>query len=106
MPQIKGPGSELSKRVYNLMSVSRVLVSSGGVGGPVYVPSSAKVDEQSIFDLQEVKKLYCLLPNVTVFTMQAVLVKTGWYAKLANSINTNSRITDRCCYNKLKQLQS
>ncbi|KAJ3671891.1 hypothetical protein LUZ60_007970 [Juncus effusus] len=51
--QIRGPASELSKRVYNLMSVSRVLVNSGQVG-QLYVPGSAKVDDQSLLDLQEV----------------------------------------------------
>jgi nuclear pore complex protein Nup54 len=49
------------------MSVSRMLVSSGGVGGPVYVPSSAKVDEQSLCDLQEVKELYFSLPSVIAY---------------------------------------
>ncbi|KAJ3701561.1 hypothetical protein LUZ61_005266 [Rhynchospora tenuis] len=75
MPKrIKGPGSDLSKRVYNLMSVSRVLVSSGGVGGPVYVPSSAKVDEQSILDLQEV-----------------LLQQTEAVAKLGNVLKRDAR---------------
>ncbi|KAJ4752027.1 Nuclear pore complex protein Nup54 [Rhynchospora pubera] len=72
--RIKGPGSDLSKRVYNLMSVSRVLVSSGGIGGPVYVPSSAKVDEQSILDLQEV-----------------LLQQTEAVAKLGNVLKRDAR---------------
>ncbi|KAF3334389.1 Nuclear pore complex protein NUP54 [Carex littledalei] len=72
--RIKGPGSELSKRVYNLMSVSRVLISSGGAGGPVYVPSSAKVDEQSLFDLQEV-----------------LLQQTEAVAKLGNVLKRDAR---------------
>jgi hypothetical protein len=67
------------------MSVSRVLVSSGGVGGSVYVPSSAKVDDQSLCDLQEVKKLYCSMLSVIVYlkhfqsvcASQSLLEETG-----------------------------
>nr|CAD1820229.1 unnamed protein product [Ananas comosus var. bracteatus] len=52
--RLKGPGSELSKRLYNLLSASRVLANTGGSGGPIYLPGSAKIHEQSLADLQEV----------------------------------------------------
>uniref|UniRef100_J3MK48 Nucleoporin Nup54 alpha-helical domain-containing protein n=1 Tax=Oryza brachyantha TaxID=4533 RepID=J3MK48_ORYBR len=51
--QLKGPTGDLHKRVYNLLSTSRLLASTGGAGGPIYIPSSAKVDEQSVADLLE-----------------------------------------------------
>ncbi|XP_073013851.1 nuclear pore complex protein NUP54 [Typha latifolia] len=52
--RIKGPGAELSKRVYNLLSISRVLANSNGSGGPIYVHGSTKIQEQSLAELQEV----------------------------------------------------
>jgi len=52
--QIKGTGGDLSNRTYNLLSISRLLASTtGGASGPIYVPNSAKVDEQSVTDLLE-----------------------------------------------------
>ncbi|KQK20126.1 nuclear pore complex protein NUP54 [Brachypodium distachyon] len=51
--QIKGTGGDLSRRTYNLLSVSRLLASTGGASGPTYIPSSAKVDEQSVTELLE-----------------------------------------------------
>ncbi|KAK1617413.1 hypothetical protein QYE76_022930 [Lolium multiflorum] len=51
--QIKGTGGDLSKRTYNLLSTSRLLASTGGASGPIYIPDSAKVDEQSVTDLLE-----------------------------------------------------
>lgn len=59
--QLKGPGSELSKRLYNLLSASRVLANTGGSGGPIYLPGSAKIHAQSLADLQEVKILPILI---------------------------------------------
>jgi nuclear pore complex protein Nup54 len=53
--QIKGTGGDLSKRTYNLLSTSRLLASTGGASGPIYIPNSAKVDEQSVTDLLEVR---------------------------------------------------
>ncbi|EEC81885.1 hypothetical protein OsI_25696 [Oryza sativa Indica Group] len=51
--QLKGPTGDLHKRVYNLLSTSRLLASAGGTAGPIYIPSSAKVDEQSVAELLE-----------------------------------------------------
>uniref|UniRef100_A0ACD5UN18 Uncharacterized protein n=1 Tax=Avena sativa TaxID=4498 RepID=A0ACD5UN18_AVESA len=51
--QIKGAGGDLSKRTYNLLSTSRLLASTGGASGPIYIPNSAKVDEQSVTELLE-----------------------------------------------------
>lgn len=52
--QLKGPSADLSKRVNTLLSTSRLLASTGGAGGSVYIPSSAKVDERSVTELLEV----------------------------------------------------
>lgn len=52
--QLKGSGSELSRRVQNLLTVSRVKANSNGFGGSVYLPGSTKIHEQSLTDLQEV----------------------------------------------------
>lgn len=52
--QLKGPSADLSKRVNTLVSASRLLANTGGAGGPVYIPSSAKVDERSVTELLEV----------------------------------------------------
>ncbi|XP_057436966.1 nuclear pore complex protein NUP54 [Lotus japonicus] len=52
--QLKGSGAELTRRVQNLLTVSRVQAKSNGFGGPVYLPGSTKIHEQSLTDLQEV----------------------------------------------------
>ncbi|XP_028772161.1 nuclear pore complex protein NUP54 [Neltuma alba] len=52
--QLKGSGAELSRRVQNLLTVSRVQANSGGYGGLLYLPGSTKIHEQSLTDLQEV----------------------------------------------------
>ncbi|KAL6871580.1 hypothetical protein ACP4OV_014409 [Aristida adscensionis] len=53
LKRLKGPGADLPKRVNNLLSTSRLLASTGGAGGTVYIPTSAKVDERSIAELLE-----------------------------------------------------
>ncbi|CAN6223011.1 unnamed protein product [Urochloa humidicola] len=53
LKRVKGPSADLSKRVNTLLSQSRLLASSGGAGGPVYIPNSAKVDERSVTELLE-----------------------------------------------------
>ncbi|KAK7306254.1 hypothetical protein VNO77_44180 [Canavalia gladiata] len=52
--QLKGSGAELSRRVQNLLTVSRVKANSNAFGGSVYLPGSTKIHEQSLADLQEV----------------------------------------------------
>ncbi|XP_038704020.1 nuclear pore complex protein NUP54-like [Tripterygium wilfordii] len=51
--QLKGSGAELSRRVQNLLTVSRVQATAIG-GGSVYLPGSTKIHEQSLADMQEV----------------------------------------------------
>lgn len=50
--QLKGSGAELSRRVQNLLTLSR----QGNIigGGSVYLPGSTRIDEQSLADMQEV----------------------------------------------------
>ncbi|MED6199885.1 Nuclear pore complex protein Nup54 [Stylosanthes scabra] len=52
--QLKGSGADLSRRVQNLLTVSRVQTNGMGFGGSVYLPGSAKIHDQSLADLQEV----------------------------------------------------
>ncbi|PRQ39934.1 putative nucleoporin Nup54/Nup57/Nup44, nucleoporin Nup54, alpha-helical domain-containing protein [Rosa chinensis] len=52
--QLKGPGAELSSRVQNLRTISRVQANSIGAGGFVSLPGSTKIHEQSLADMQEV----------------------------------------------------
>ncbi|WOL00378.1 nuclear pore complex protein [Canna indica] len=52
--QLKGPGAELSRKVHNLLSLSRARANSGELNGSIYIPGSAKIREQSLSDLQEV----------------------------------------------------
>ncbi|XP_022776312.1 nuclear pore complex protein NUP54-like isoform X2 [Durio zibethinus] len=52
--QLKGSGAELSRRVQNLLTVSRVQANAIGAGGSLYLPGSAKIHEQSLADMQEV----------------------------------------------------
>ncbi|KAK9117521.1 hypothetical protein Sjap_016468 [Stephania japonica] len=52
--QLKGSGAELSRRVHNLLSVSRVRANGIGGGGAAYLPRSTKINEESLVDLQEV----------------------------------------------------
>lgn len=54
MLQLKGSGAELSRRVQNLLMLSR-LQADGLVGGSVYLPGSTKIHEQSLADMQEVQ---------------------------------------------------
>ncbi|KAI5679357.1 hypothetical protein M9H77_10307 [Catharanthus roseus] len=51
--QLKGSGAELSRRVQNLLTLSRVQ-SNGLCGSSFYLPGSTKVHEQSLTDMQEV----------------------------------------------------
>ncbi|RCV10388.1 hypothetical protein SEVIR_2G113900v4 [Setaria viridis] len=53
LKRLKGPSADLSRRVNTLLSTSRLLASTGGAGGPVYIPNSAKVDERSVTELLE-----------------------------------------------------
>ncbi|WJZ81659.1 hypothetical protein VitviT2T_001488 [Vitis vinifera] len=52
--QLKGSGAELSRRVQNLLTISRVQANAIGGGGSVYLPGSTKIHEQSLADMQEV----------------------------------------------------
>ncbi|KAL5198736.1 hypothetical protein ABZP36_002248 [Zizania latifolia] len=72
--QLKGPNGDLHKRVYNLVSTSRLLASTGGAGGPIYIPSSAKVDEQSVAEL-----------------LEALQQQTNAVAKLGNVMKRDTR---------------
>ncbi|KAK6160391.1 hypothetical protein DH2020_003772 [Rehmannia glutinosa] len=51
--QLKGSGAELSRRVQNLLTLSR-LQGDGLNGGSFYLPGSTKIHEQSLADMQEV----------------------------------------------------
>ncbi|PIA51189.1 hypothetical protein AQUCO_01100193v1 [Aquilegia coerulea] len=55
--QLKGSGAELSRRVHNLLSISRLQGNGIGGGGSVHLPGSAKIHEQSLADMQEVLQL-------------------------------------------------
>lgn len=50
--QLKGPTSELPKRVHNLVSVTRLNANIGV--GSTYLPASARIDNQSLAEMQEV----------------------------------------------------
>ncbi|OMO60470.1 Nucleoporin Nup54/Nup57/Nup44 [Corchorus capsularis] len=52
--QLKGSGAELSRRVQNLLTVSRVQANAIGAGGSLYLPGSTKIHDQSLADMQEV----------------------------------------------------
>ncbi|EXC06146.1 hypothetical protein L484_005468 [Morus notabilis] len=52
--QLKGSGAELSRRVQNLLTISRVQANSIVGGGSLYLPGSTKIHEQSLADMQEV----------------------------------------------------
>ncbi|KAL6188202.1 hypothetical protein ACLB2K_039595 [Fragaria x ananassa] len=52
--QLKGSGAELSSRVQNLRTISRVQANSLGAGGFVSLPGSTRIHEQSLADMQEV----------------------------------------------------
>ncbi|GMI75115.1 hypothetical protein HRI_001180800 [Hibiscus trionum] len=45
--QLRGSGAELSSRVQNLLTVSRVQANAIGAGGSLYLPGSTKIHEQS-----------------------------------------------------------
>lgn len=53
--QLKGSGAELSRRVQNLVTISRVQENAIGAGGLVCLPGSTKIHEQSLADMQEVR---------------------------------------------------
>ncbi|XP_020672752.1 nuclear pore complex protein NUP54 isoform X2 [Dendrobium catenatum] len=54
--QIKGPGGELSRKVHNLSSISRLQANAGGIGASYHI-GSVKIDERSLADLQVVLQL-------------------------------------------------
>ena len=54
--QLKGSGAELSRRVQNLLTISRVQANSIIGGGTVYLPGSTKIHERSLADMQEVRQ--------------------------------------------------
>ncbi|XP_062188189.1 nuclear pore complex protein NUP54-like [Phragmites australis] len=74
LKRLKGPNADLSKRVNTLLSTSRLLASTGGAGGPIYIPSSAKVDERSVTEL-----------------LEALQLQTEAVAKLGNVLKRNIR---------------
>ncbi|XVF02715.1 hypothetical protein REPUB_Repub04eG0198200 [Reevesia pubescens] len=51
---LKGSGAELSRRVQNLLVLSRVQANAIGAGGSLYLPGSTNIQEQSLADMQEV----------------------------------------------------
>ncbi|KAG6757254.1 hypothetical protein POTOM_037561 [Populus tomentosa] len=51
---LKGSGAEFSRRVHNLLTVSRVQANGIGAGGSLYLPGSTKIHEESLADMQEV----------------------------------------------------
>lgn len=51
--QLKGSGAELSRRVQNLLTVSRVQANGHG-GSSVFLPGSTKIHEQSLSEMHEV----------------------------------------------------
>ncbi|GMH01505.1 hypothetical protein Nepgr_003344 [Nepenthes gracilis] len=51
--QLRGSG-ELSRRVQNLLTVSRVQANANGGSISAYLPSSTKIHERSLLDMQEV----------------------------------------------------
>jgi hypothetical protein len=53
--QLKGSGAEFSRRVHNLLTVSRVQANGIGAGGSLYLPGSTKIHEESLADMQEVR---------------------------------------------------
>lgn len=59
--QLKGSGAELSRRVQNLLTLSR-FQADGLIGGSVYLPGSTKIHEQSLADMQEVRVKLILYP--------------------------------------------
>ncbi|KAH9623790.1 hypothetical protein KSS87_011605 [Heliosperma pusillum] len=52
--QLKGSGAELSRRVQNLLTVSRVHANANGGSISIYLPGSTKIHERSLADMQEV----------------------------------------------------
>ncbi|XP_030449314.2 nuclear pore complex protein NUP54 [Syzygium oleosum] len=52
--QLRGSGAELSRRVQNLLTISRVQANGIGATGSIYLPGSTKIHDQSLADLQEV----------------------------------------------------
>ncbi|KAL9226399.1 hypothetical protein vseg_002217 [Gypsophila vaccaria] len=52
--QLKGPETELSRRVQNLLTVSRVQANTNGGSISIYLPGSTKIHERSLADMQEV----------------------------------------------------
>ena len=52
--QLKGSGAELSRRVQNLLTISRVQGNAIAGGSSAYLAGSTKIHEQSLADMQEV----------------------------------------------------
>ncbi|XP_022998033.1 nuclear pore complex protein NUP54-like [Cucurbita maxima] len=52
--QFKESGAELSRRVQNLLMITRGQPNGSGAGNSIYLQGSAKIHEQSLADMQEV----------------------------------------------------
>lgn len=53
--QLKGSGAELSRRVQNLLTFTRGQANGSNSGNSIYLQGSAKIHEQSLADMQEVR---------------------------------------------------
>lgn len=58
--QLKGSGAELSRRVQNLLTITHGQANGSGAGNSIYLQGSAKIHEQSLADMQEVRIYLCL----------------------------------------------
>lgn len=72
--QLKGSGAELSSRVQNLRTISRVQANSIGAGGFVSLPGSTKIHEQSLADMQEVRVNF--LENINLTSPSELIYST------------------------------
>ncbi|KAL9678024.1 hypothetical protein QQ045_015862 [Rhodiola kirilowii] len=52
--QLKGSGAELSRRVQNLLTISRMQANGFSPNGSIYLPGSTKIQEESLSDMHEV----------------------------------------------------
>ncbi|GAB4829341.1 Nuclear pore complex protein Nup54 [Ancistrocladus abbreviatus] len=52
--QLKGSGADLSRRVQNLLTISRVQATANGGNASIYLPSTTKIHDRSLSDMQEV----------------------------------------------------
>lgn len=94
--QLKGPAAELPKRVHNLLTITRVNANVGV--GSTYLPASARIDEQSLAEMQEVSRCPLLfrISSIPPFILKQVTTIVYYVASGPTTRNRSNCQVSKC----------